>query len=563
MMVFFLYNIRKTSYLLYTLICSNLYKKILMRTTTLFIGILFFFAVKSNAQLGSGWEWASTSTVGTYSPGRQVLDIATDNQQNVYAVGRFMGSLTLGGYTVATIGDGTVNFNIDEDAFVVKYNSAGQVQWLKKFGISVIGSSQVGQVIATDASGNVYIGGSGMSGFTTNNSFLVKYDTDGNLIWSKTNLPLFEVGGINVDSDGNLIVMESNQSSKNIYKIDPVTGNILWTVTNTGVGSNATTTYQDFLDSSGNIYYTCFTSAAGAVTVAGENITTTQTTSFVVSLDTNGNKRWVQQIDNVQVQLGYTIDNNGKSYIQISGGFGGTFQGVSTASYGGNRYLELDSNGILTRNLFASPYKGLFRVKNDAIYGFVAEGGGYNGTLTYGSFSFPVPLNNKNGLGIVIKYDKNNDSVLWANSFSFVGDSAFSFGKLLTIETTANNKIIVGGLYTASVGFGTNTYTIASLSGIYPRDLFIAQGSSETLSTNNFSINSMVLYPNPATNTVNFKVNSPMKLRISNLLGQILIQRNISETDSSLDISPLNKGTYIVCLTNSNGKESNYKLLKN
>ncbi len=530
-----------------------------MKKTLFLFGSLLLTFFSSNAQLGSNWDWASTSTVATYSPGRQILDITTDNQQNVYAVGRFMGSITLGGSTIATSGDGTVNFNFDEDAFVIKYNSTGQVQWLQRFGIAKTGSNQVGQVINVDTNGNVYIGGYGMTGNNSNNAFLVKYDANGNLLWSKTDFPLYEVGGINNATDGNIIVQESVGGSKNIYKIDALTGTTIWTVANTGAGSNAGTTFQDFVDDAGNVYYTCF--GSGAVTIAGQSFPTTQVTTFIVSLDTNGVKRWVQPIDNVQVQLSYTIDNDGKSYIQIGGGIGGTFQGVSTASYGGNRYLVLDNNGLLVRHLSQSPYKGLFRVKNDAIYGYVLEGGGYNGTLNYGSFSFPVPLDNKIGLGIVIKYDKTNDAVIWANSFSFIGDSAFSVGKLLTIETTTNNKILVGGQYNATVAFGSGTYTINSYSGSYPRDWFLAQGTMPSLASETFLTEKMDVFPNPANTIIHIKGIQNGEVRIFSLLGQSVLQQKIQD-ESAIDISSLRPGTYIVDAVNDNGKSMKTKLIK-
>lgn len=531
-----------------------------MRTTTILIGILFCFSAKGNAQLGSGWDWASISTVATYSPGRQVIDIATDNQQNVYAVGRFQGSLTLGGFTVATSGDGTVNFNFDEDAFVVKYNASGEVQWLKKYGIAAIGSNQVGQVIAVDASGNVYIGGSGLVGSTIHNAFLVKYDPNGNVLWSKTDFEFYEINGINFVPDGNMIVMESNQGGKNIYKMNPADGSILWTVVNTGAGSNSTTTYQDFTDTSGNVYYTCFTSAAGTANIAGQSQTTTGLATFIASVDTNGITHWVQQIDNVQVQLGYTIDADGKSYIQIGGGFGGTFQGISTAFGVGYRYLELDNNGTLTRYLAQSPYKGLFRVKEDAIYGFTTEQSGFAATLTYGTYNFELTTDNTKALGIAIKYDKATDAVTWANAFTMVGD-AFNSGKLLTIETGSNGKIIVGGLHKTAVIFGSNTFSTTAFTGNSPRDLFIAQGNSATLGTVSFDTDSMVLYPNPARDLIHFRAaQTPTDIMVYNVFGQLVIQKSI--TGDSIDVSGLCKGTYLVKTIDGQGRIQQVKFLK-
>ena len=524
-----------------------------MKKTLFLFGSLFLTIINVNAQLGSNWDWASISGMATWGPGRQVIDIATDNAGNVYAVGRFQGNMTIGGYTVATSGDGSINYNFDEDAFVVKYNSSGQAQWLKNYGTNQVASNQVGQVINVDSAGNVYIGGSGNP-----NAFLVKYDANGNLLWSKTDFQLFEIGGINNALDGNIIVQESSGASKNIYKIDSNTGTIIWTVANTGVGSNSTTTFQDFVDDSGNIYYTCF--GTGAITVAGQNFSKTQVTTFIASLDGNGVKRWVQDIDNVQVQLSYTIDNNGKSYIQIGGGFGGTFQGVSTGSSGGNRYLELDKNGVLTRYLFQSPYKGLFRVKNDAIYGFTTEQEGYAFTLSYGSFNFYTKTDNTKAFGIVIRYDKTTDAVTWANSFEMKG-SAWASGKLKTIEISPSNKIIVGGTSGSGVIFGTNDFSITSSSGGSVGDLFISQGTQPSLGTELFSNSTTIVYPNPATNMIHIKGIQKAKVVIYNIFGQAVLHQKIEE-ESGIDVSSLISGNYIIEVANENGEISKTKLIK-
>lgn len=529
-----------------------------MRTIIL-CATLVAVGCNANAQLGSGWDWASISTAANYSPGRAVLDIAVDAQGNSYATGRFQGSMTLGGETVSTSGDGSVNFNFDEDAYVVKYNSAGEVQWLKEYGVNATGSNQIGQSIAVDASGNVYVGGSGLTGQTTNNAFLLKYGPAGNLLWSKTDFPLYEINGINIAPDGNLVVQESNGAAKNIYKINPEDASVIWTTSNTGAGSNSTTTFQDFVDSEGNIYYTCF-SGGGTVVIAGQSFSIANLTTFIASLDSNGARRWVQPIDNVQVQLSYTIDSAGKSYIQIGGGFGGMFQGVSTGTGGGSRYLELDNNGNLTRNLFQSPYRGLFRVKDDAIYGFIFEGGGFPGTVTYGDYSYQLPTDNTKGLAAVIRYDRTTDAVTWANTFLLWGAS-FNPGKFYTIET-GNNKIFVGGMEGNGVIFGGTTLSVVSSSGNFPSDLFIAQGSLPSLGGDQFSRRGMTVYPNPAGNLLSFDTDKTLMAKIFSLSGQLLLEQEIGENLNSIDVSGITSGIYIAETTDAAGMSQKTKFVK-
>lgn len=429
--------------------------------------ICFFVFHTAKTQTGTGWNWGAISGLATNGPGRKAIDIASDANGNTYATGRFMGTMTIGGFSINTSGDGTSSGNYDEDAFIVKWDANGSVQWLKRYGTAAVASNQVGQVITTDANSNVYVGiGNGYPS-------VVKYDADGNLLWTKT-LTQFEIQAINIGPDGNPIVVTSNAGAKDIFKLDSNTGNILWTVNNIGIGSNSTTTYKDFVDQAGNVYYTAFITGAGTVSIAGQTYSPARLTSYVVSLDNSGSLRWVQAIDNVQVQLGYTTDKYGHSYIQPSGGGGGSFQGVSTASSGGNRYLELDNNGTLVRYAIASPYKGAFRVKDDGVYGFYYEQGGFAFTVTYGNNYFFLPANNTVGMGIVIKYDKTDDHVIWANDIEIDGAS-FNSGKLSCINIGPGSKVQVGGWFGTAIKYGGTTNTTTIGGGSNQTDFFVAQ----------------------------------------------------------------------------------------
>jgi len=526
-----------------------------MKKITLSLFFALAFSNVSNAQLGSGWDWASVSTVATYSPGRHIIDLDTDSQGNVYGVGRFMGSMTLGAHTISTLGDGSVNFNFDEDAFLVKYNASGQVQWLKRFGTAAIASNQMGQVVCADASGNVYIGGSGMANATTNSSFLIKYDTNGNILWSRTDLPLYEINGVNIGPDGNPIVMESNGGVKNIYKMNAATGATIWTVTNT-TGSNGASRYDDFVDANGNIYYTCFTSGAASVNIAGVPYTATGLTTFFASIDTNGVTRWMHPMPEAQVTLSYTIDrSNGKSYIQIAGGGGGDFQGYSTVFISGSRYFELNSAGNVIRNVMLSPYKGLFRVKNGIKYGFITEQGGAAGTVNYGGYSINVSAVNTEAFGVILRYNENDDQVSFGNSFKMTG-AAWVSGTLKAIEPTAA-KIIVGGYYGATAQFGTGIFSVASAVGNSPKDMFVAQLNNGVLDVDTQQKAIFSIFPNPATSVFNIASDAMINIQsihIYDMLGQ-KIQTVKPEALENIDVSKLNTGTYIIEIISEKGRE--------
>lgn len=112
--------------------------------------------------------------------------IATDSNGDVYAFGSFSGTLDFGGSV------GNVTSNGSGDAFLAKYNSAGEVQWATNYGGT--GLESVSDMIV-DNSGNVYISGGfgnsitiGLDTYTatgTFDGFLIKIDTNGSVIWSK------------------------------------------------------------------------------------------------------------------------------------------------------------------------------------------------------------------------------------------------------------------------------------------------------------------------------------------------------------------------------------------
>ncbi|MEO6722552.1 MAG: SBBP repeat-containing protein, partial [Ferruginibacter sp.] len=490
-----------------------------------------------NAQPGSGWDWAATSTKATPSPGRQIRDIVTDASGNVYAVGDFAGTMTMGSATLTTTGDGSVNYNYDFDAFVVKYNATGTVLWAKQFGVAGVAANDRGEVINVDGNGNVYIGGN--SGVP----FLVKYDNNGNLLWNKS-FTLYDLGGINFGPDGNPIIMESDQGSKNIYKIDKANGNILWTVSNTGVGSNSTSTFQDFVDLAGNVYFTAFRINGGVVTVAGNSYSPTQTTTYIASVDNNGSTRWVDVLSNVQVQLSYTIDKNGKSYVSIGGGFGSSFQGVpiSGTPANGNTYLELNSSGTLVSYKSISPFKALMRVTNNGIYSYGVNAGSSYGSYTevYGNNIIKSRAGTGNDLGVIIKYDLNTYQPLWANSYEANGSNYLN-----TIEIAANGKCLAGGAYQTSVKFGASLYTPATIGTAYfAFDFFLAQFNSSNVApsptttwtgnSNNGDWNDAGNWSNGAPNgnekaTIPAGVsNYPINITTANSTGKLTVANGVS-----------------------------------
>lgn len=125
---------------------------------------------------------------------------ATDSDGNVYIVGNSTGSFG------AELNQGA------EDVFLTKYDSAGNVQWTKLLGSA---GTANGYGIAVDpASGGVVIAGSVTGDLTPTaigsgtDSFVAKYDTDGNQKWLRQVAPGSndQANAVSVDASGNVYV---------------------------------------------------------------------------------------------------------------------------------------------------------------------------------------------------------------------------------------------------------------------------------------------------------------------------------------------------------------------
>jgi len=155
--------------------------------------------------------------------------VAVDSSGNVYISG-----LTKGGLEGANAGL--------FDAFLVKFDSSGNQVWTRQFGTT---GNEVGESIALDSSGNIYVAGStrgSISGTNagSNDPFFVKYDAAGNQVLARQ----FGSPGddrteaVSVDSMGNIFISGytfddlegSNIGVSDVYLTKyNASGSLLWT----------------------------------------------------------------------------------------------------------------------------------------------------------------------------------------------------------------------------------------------------------------------------------------------------------------------------------------------
>ena len=275
-------------------------------TTLVNSGIYDIFTVKYDPD--GNVLWAKKSGGSLKDEG---LSASTDLNNNIIVTGFFSSStITFGSSNLYTAGGA--------DMFIVKYDPNGNVLWAKSEGGTGI---DYGTCASTDNSGNIFV-----TGFFASSSILF----------------------------GSTLVNNSNQSCTDVFllKYDS-NGNILWVKTAGGsnheVGSSLET------DNNGNVilvgYYISPTVAFGTTTLT--NVGTASTNDgFVVKYNSNGQELWAKSIggNNSDVIADITIDNIGNAYIS------GLF--ASSSLNTGNTSL-LNAGAVSTYDVFVVKYDSL------------------------------------------------------------------------------------------------------------------------------------------------------------------------------------------------------------
>lgn len=94
--------------------------------------------------------------------------------------------------------------------------------------------------------------------------------------------------------------------------------------------------------------------------------------------------------------------------------------------------------------------------------------------------------------------------------------------------------------------------------------LIYAQKTNSTLSTDTFSLNSFVLYPNPSKDSFWIEGLSTIKsVTVYNAIGQLVYTYNFNNvTKTSISTNNWMNGIYIIEIKSDNGLSKNYKLIK-
>jgi hypothetical protein len=327
--------------------------------------------------------------------------------------------------------------------YVVKLDSSGNVQWTKTIGgsaedlaESIIRSSDGGYVVAgwTESFGSESSG----SGEDIGDIFIVKLDSSGNVQWAKT------IGGASEDransiiqsSDGGYVVAGWTASFGAGYvdifivKLDS-SGNVVWT--KTIGGSSDDRAYSITQSSDGGYAVAGFTTSFGA---GKEDM-------YVVKLDSSGNVQWTKAI-------GGSDGDEARSIIRSSdGGYVVAGETGSFGSGGDIFVVKLDSSGnvqwakTIGRSSWDYASSSASSIIQSSDGGYVIAGGTdilvyYSGGSSYYSKFYVV----KTDSNLNVCFSQNVTSYLISvssNVGSFSSPSAVAISQSPTVNTVSPN----------------------------------------------------------------------------------------------------------------------------
>ncbi len=295
------------------------------------------FLVFSPSLFAQTWLWGAGAKSGLKQDNTG-FSVATDKYGNAYTTGYFNDRIYFGSDTLTSM---------FQDMYVAKFNSSGKSIWTRDPSYSSFNNFSIGNAIATDPSGNVYVTGQfndtvifGAYKLTATGSysavFLVKYNSAGIVKWAvqSSSGPDYAGYAVATDKSGNVFIagaMANNitfgsinitsaaRSCFFLVKYDS-NGNALWGQQASNASACCPWSYGLSADLSGNIFVTGFYS--GAITFGSNTLNSpgSQTNVFLAKYDANGNALWARQgggpsFPDDSYGYGITTDRSGNAYI--------------------------------------------------------------------------------------------------------------------------------------------------------------------------------------------------------------------------------------------------------
>ncbi len=480
----------------------------------------------------------------------------------------------------AILSSSSINACDSSDIYLVKTDSLGILLWTKKYGGA--GNDYGTSINKTSDGGFIIAGNTNSFGAGGYDLYIIKTDSLGDTLWSKT------YGGIGDDagwstsvmqiSNGNYIIVGSTKSygqgNNDVYLIKTNSiGDTLWT-----------RTYGDSLNNQG---CSVKPTANGGFIIVGTTYIpfVNPSLAYLIKTDSTGNLVWSQSYGNTaNGAMGYSVFAENDGGFVLSGQVSEALPGTFTPSF----LLKTDSIGNFIWGHCYSPYyssssiwnfSGNTTKTNDGCFVI----GGSNGFPDWAVVNPEDPFIAKvdsNGNQIWLKIFGQNTHNEFADfviptsdrGFALIGRSevpSFKYNLFLVKTDSAGNSGCNQPDSTFNVDFFTpdlfdNSLAIQSSGCILhspPTQVTSGAGSASDycmnigISETNTPPSTLEISPNPATSEIKITTtNSIMKeAHIYTMMGQCILQSTINNRQSTIDISSLPPGMYIAEVISEKG----------
>jgi len=403
-----------------------------------------------------------------------------------------------------------------KDVYLIKTDSNGDTLWTKTYGGT---GTDDGYSVQQTTDGGYIVTGTTNS-FGTYDVYLIKSDANGNLLWSKTyGGALGDVGSsVQQTTDGGYIITGETSSfgagANDVYLIrtDSI-GGMLWS-----------RTFGEIFAENG---YEVQQTSDGGYIITGE--TESGSSVYLIKCDSTGYGGWSKTFGTIDDDNGYSVQQSADGGYIIAGKIF-SFGAPNSDAY----LIKTDSAGDLlwTKTFGGAGNDGCNAVQN-------TSDGGYILTGSLGSFGNPYHV-------YLIKTDENGDS----------GCNQINTSTLVNIPAT-----VITSPFT-SVASPTSIETS-------PATIVLSGGADSTFCTtvgiNEIAThNAILVFPNPFLNEL--KVTTDDNLHSEIILYDIASRKLLQQkfTNSvSLNTEHLAKGLYIYEVLDKNGLCRKGKVVKN
>lgn len=536
------------------------------------------------------WLWAKRAGSAQYDYSKTVT---CDNQGHIYIAGGFgTGTLIFGNDTLVNTSSNAF------DAYLTKYDSLGNVIWAKKTTESV--NDDFINSITTDSIGNIYATGyfdsdsirfGSYTLYSYNSSnygdvFVVKYDSNGNVIWAKSagGDYIDQAQGISIDKYGNIYIAGfyysttitfgaytlngfSSFSSAFISKYD-TNGNVLYAIK---LASSSQASAID-VDNKGNINCTGLFPGnnllLGNISLNGNCQVGGCYNYFVVQYDSAFTVKWAKTAGGTGngQDAGNAVCHDSKGNVIVTGSFWGATMVFDT-------YTLQNNNGasFFGDDAFAVSYDSLGNVNWASRIGSNSYDTGYGVTTDEDDDIYLTGVADALSLSFGTTSQAGNfygGYVIKCNQYGTLQWIKPNYGEGKSIATGNNKSIFVTGNFDFSPAlFDTIILTNAPNNNM---DIYLARLDSSATQGVFTDINSymdneyaIIIYPNPITTEFNIKINNNEvnEIILYDLSSRKLLFQSFVNT-TTINTEYLAKGMYFYEVRNKNRVIKSGKVVK-